>query len=161
MNAQEIISAIREAGAKESQSILDALCDGAALLAMGVTTDDDQDAVEEALEIVKGQRVVNQALSITATTSDIELEDIPYNDMRREARERRDDAAAVLEEQGDQQVLEYVEYGDGVAVLYSPAWGYAYVNKRSNGVGDSILIEQGNADSADHAAHIWREANAG
>ena len=52
MNAQEIISIIREAGAKESQSILDALCDGAALLALGIT-DDDQEAVEEAFALVK------------------------------------------------------------------------------------------------------------
>lgn len=55
MNAQEIISAIRDAGAKDSQSILDVLCDGAALLAMGIT-DDDQEAVEEAWEIIKAER---------------------------------------------------------------------------------------------------------
>jgi hypothetical protein len=52
MKAQEIISAIREAGEKDSQSILELLCAGAVLLAMGLTYD-DLGAVEEAYEIVK------------------------------------------------------------------------------------------------------------
>lgn len=49
MNAQEILSAIRET-ATDKQSILEALCDGAALAAIGVT-DEDQDEVEEAYDI--------------------------------------------------------------------------------------------------------------
>ena len=98
MNAQEIIAAIIKEGATDSQSILDALCDGAALAAIGITDD-------------------------------------------------------------DQKVLEYIEFADGVAVLFSPVFGYAYINQRSPGVGDSMLVESGGADSADHAARIWRGAN--
>lgn len=97
-------------------------------------------------------------LTITATTTDLEIESIPYLDMRIEATERRDDAAAVLEEQGDEEVLQYETYDDGVAVLYSPIFGYALVNRASPGVGDSVLIDNGEADSADHAADIYRAA---
>lgn len=99
-------------------------------------------------------------LAITATTTDAELESIRYNDMRREARERRDDATAVLDEQGDQTVLEYQEFDDGVAALFSPVFGYALANQWSGGVGDSLLIESGHADSIEHAAQQWRDANA-
>ena len=99
-------------------------------------------------------------LSISASTTDLELEDIRCNDMRREARERRDDAAAVQAEQGDQEVLEYEEMDDGMVVLYSPIFGYALVNQRSTGEGDSMLIESGQADSIEHAASVWRAANA-
>lgn len=63
MNAQEIISAIIEDGATDSQSILDALCDGAALAALGIT-DEDQDAVEQAFSEVK-QRIVESAMLLT------------------------------------------------------------------------------------------------
>ena len=52
MNAQDIIQAIREEGADSKQAIIDALCDGAALLALGIT-DKDQAAVEEAFAIVQ------------------------------------------------------------------------------------------------------------
>jgi hypothetical protein len=93
---------------------------------------------------------------IRATTTDAELETIQFVDMRAEAKERRDDALAVMAEQGDQVVLEYVEYNDGVAVLYSPAFGYALVNCHSTGVGDSYLIESGLAESAENAADTFR-----
>ena len=53
MNAQQILDAIREFNT-DKQAMLDALCDGAALEAIGVT-DDDQEAVEEAYQIVKKQ----------------------------------------------------------------------------------------------------------
>lgn len=160
MNAQQIISAIIEDGATDSQSILDVLCDGAALESLGLT-DDDQEAVEEAYSTVQKQQRVEVSITISASTTDAEIEcAIDYCDMSKEAKERRDDAAAVIAEQGDQVVLEYVEFADGVAVLYSPEFGYAYVNQRSPGVGDSMLVESGKADSADHAAHIWRHANA-
>lgn len=99
------------------------------------------------------------AFIITATTTDQEIEVIPYQDMLKEARERRDDAAAVLDVQGDQEVLEYVEYSDGVAVLFSPVFGYALVNRWSAGVGDSMVIENGGAASAEDAADQWRDAN--
>ena len=52
MNAQEIIQAIRDTGAESTQAILDALCDGEALMALGIT-DEDQEAVEEAFAITK------------------------------------------------------------------------------------------------------------
>lgn len=159
MNAQEIIAAIIEEGATDSQSILDALCDGAALAAIGIT-DDDKDAVEEACSTVQRQQRVEVAFDISASTDDAEIESaIGYCDMSKEAKERRDDAAAVMDEQGDQKVLEYIEFADGVAVLFSPVFGYAYINQRSPGVGDSMLVESGGADSADHAARIWRGAN--
>ena len=159
VNAQQIISAVIESGATDSKSILDVLCDGAALAAMGIT-DDDQDAVEEACITVRKQQRAEVFFVISASTDDAEIESaIGYCDMSKEAKERRNDAAAVMDEQGDQKVLEYVEFADGVAVLYSPEFGYAYVNQRSPGVGDSMLIENGGADSADHAAHIWRSKN--
>ena len=102
----------------------------------------------------------NISFSISASTTDLELENIRYSDMRREARERRDDAAAVQSEQGDQEVLEYQEMDDGVVVLHSPVFGYALVNQRSTGEGDSMLIENGQADSVEHAVSVWRVANA-
>lgn len=159
MNAQEIIAAIIEEGAKDSQSILDTLCDGAALAAIGIT-DDDKNAVEEAYSAIQRQQRVEVAFDISASTEDAEIESaIGYCDMIREAKERRGDALAVMEEQGNQKVLEYVEFADGVAVLFSPVFGYAYINQRSPGVGDSMLVESGRCCSAEHAAHIWRSAN--
>lgn len=95
-------------------------------------------------------------LTITATTSTDAIEAaIPFLDMRREAIERRDDAAAVLPEQGDQTVLELHEI-DGVTVLHSPAFEYAYVNEAGPGVGDSLLIENWECPTPDHAARVWR-----
>lgn len=47
MNAQEIIAAIKEAGATTMEEVRDVLEDGAALAAMGIT-DEHQEAVEEA-----------------------------------------------------------------------------------------------------------------
>lgn len=49
---QNIIDIIREAGAEDDQAILDTLKDGATLLALGIT-DDDQEAVEEAITLLK------------------------------------------------------------------------------------------------------------
>ena len=93
---------------------------------------------------------------ITATTTDDEIyEAIPYLDMCQEAIERRDDAAAVLEEQGNQTVLEYSQ-ADGVDVLYSPDFGYALVNERTAGVGDSLLIGNGECTGPEQAARVWR-----
>lgn len=95
-------------------------------------------------------------LTITGKTTDIEIEQaIRYVDMRIEAQGRRDDASAVFEEQGDQTVLELHDI-DGVDVLYSPVFGYALVNEHSPGVGDSLLIESGEAASAEDAAARWK-----
>lgn len=53
MTAADIIKAIRVTTSNK-QYILDALCDGEALAAIGVT-DADQDAVEEAYDIIKNE----------------------------------------------------------------------------------------------------------
>jgi hypothetical protein len=99
-------------------------------------------------------------LTIKGSTSTQQIEDaIPYTDMRRHAIERRDDAAAVIAEQGDQDVLELHQI-DGVDVLYSPTFGYAYVNAQSGGIGDSMVIDNGEAASAEHAALVWQTRNA-
>lgn len=93
------------------------------------------------------------AIAATTTTEAIE-QAIPFLDMREHAIELRDMAAAVIDEQGDQAALELHDI-DGVTVLYSPAFGYAYVNQASPGVGNSLLIGNGEADSPEHAAQQW------
>lgn len=94
-------------------------------------------------------------LTITATTATEAIEAaIAFIDMREHAIEMRDMAAAVIEQQGDQTVLELHDI-DGVTVLYSPAFGYAYVNQASPGVGNSLLIDNGEADSPEDAAQQW------
>jgi hypothetical protein len=92
-------------------------------------------------------------IKASTTTESIEAA-IPYLDMRQEAIERRDDAAAVLGEQGDQTVLELHNIS-GVDVLYSPVFGYAYVNETSPGIGNSLVISSGEADSPEQAAEKW------
>lgn len=52
--AQDIIDLIKEAGAEDAQSIRAVLEDGAALLALGIT-DEDQEAVEEAHFMVSNE----------------------------------------------------------------------------------------------------------
>ena len=52
MNAQQIIEVIKASGTIDKKGILDALCDGLALAGLGLG-DSDQDAVEEAFDIVK------------------------------------------------------------------------------------------------------------
>lgn len=99
-------------------------------------------------------------LTITPATATEAIEAaIPFLDMRGHAFEQRNMAAAVREEQGDQAVLELHDI-DGVAVLYSPVFGYAYVNEMSTGVGNSLLIGNGEADSPEHAAQEWLNAAA-
>ena len=81
--------------------------------------------------------------------------------MRKEARGRRDDERAIAEGwelSDDFQTLTYHEFADGVCVLYSPIFGYAYANQNTTGVGDSLLIESGRAGSPGHAAAQWRQA---
>jgi len=95
-------------------------------------------------------------LTITATTTDDDLQAIPYLDMRQEATERRDDALAVINEQGNQTVLEY-HHIDGVDVLYSPVFAYATVNELSSGIGNSLVIEAWQCESPEHAARVWRD----
>lgn len=96
-------------------------------------------------------------LSITATTTDDAIDAaIPYLDMRAHALEMRDMAAAVLAEQGDQEVLQ-LHAIDGVDVLYSPAHDYAYVNQSSGGTGNSLILNAGEAESPEVAAAKWAE----
>ena len=100
-----------------------------------------------------------KTLTIKATTTDEAIEsEIRFLDMQANAIEMRDMAKAVIEEQGDQAVLELHEFGD-VVVLYSPTFGYAFVNERSTGIGNSLQIDGGNADSAEHAAQQWSEGS--
>lgn len=95
-------------------------------------------------------------LTITATTSTEAIEAaIPFLDMRAHAIELRDMAAAVIAEQGDQVVAELHEI-DGVTVLHSQAFEYAYVNEAGPGVGDSLLIENWECPTPDHAVRVWR-----
>ena len=103
---------------------------------------------------------MTKTIAIRATTTDAEIAAaIPYADMRVEARDRRDDAAAVLAEQGDQIVLELHDI-DGVDVLYSPAYSYAMVNERSPGGGDSLMIANSECDAPEMAVLIWRTVDA-
>ena len=99
-------------------------------------------------------------LTIRASTTTEEIEAaIQYLDMRKEAIERRDDAAAVLAEQGDQEVLE-LHHIDGVDVLFSPVFAYALVNERTTGIGESLLIGNNDCKSPEHAVSVWRGAEA-
>lgn len=94
--------------------------------------------------------------SITASTTDQEIENaISFLDMRAHAIERRDDAAAVIEEQGDQEVLQLHEC-DGVTVLLSPVFGYAVINEKSTGVGNSLFTDNGDVGCPEDAVKIWR-----
>ena len=67
MNAQQVISMLIEAGATEKQSMLDVLCDGAALAALGLD-DEDQDAVEEAYGIILLQESPKEKIMIASKT---------------------------------------------------------------------------------------------
>jgi hypothetical protein len=94
-------------------------------------------------------------LTIDASTTDEAIYDaMPYVDMRHHAIERRDDAAAVETDNPVGTVLELHDI-DGVDVLWSPAFGYAYVNQRSPGVGNSLQIDNGGAWSPESAASQW------
>lgn len=98
-------------------------------------------------------------LTIRATTTDQEIENaLPFLDMRQHAIERRNDAAAVLPEQGDETVLEVEEF-EGTTVMYSPIFSYAYVNGRSAGVGDSYLLD-GEFESVEQAVARYRGGDA-
>lgn len=103
---------------------------------------------------------MTKTLTIRASTTTDEIDAaIPYVDMRKEAIERRDDAAAVLAEQGDQEVLE-LHHIDGVDVLFSPVFAYALVNERTTGIGDSLLIGADECPNPEHAVSVWRGAEA-
>ena len=98
---------------------------------------------------------IMKIITIKASTATSEIEAaIPFLDMRAHAIEMRDMAYQVMAEQGDQDVLELHEI-DGVTVLFSPVWGYAYVNESSPGVGNSLEICNGEADSPEAAAARW------
>lgn len=97
-------------------------------------------------------------LTIKASTTTDAIEDaIPFPDMRAHAIELRDMelGAAVIDEQCDQVVAELHEI-DGVTILWSPVFEYAYVNEDTPGVGDSLLIEQYECPTPEHAVSVWR-----
>lgn len=78
-----------------------------------------------------------------------------FPDMLEHAIEQRDDAR-VLDPTED--VLE-VHTIEDVVILYSPTFGYAYVNEEGDGIGDSMLIGNGECDSAAHAYYLWTGEN--
>ncbi len=95
--------------------------------------------------------------TICASTTDTDIEAaIPFCEMRREAIERRDDAAAVIDEQGDQAVLDLYEI-NGVTVLWSEAYCYGVVNETGPGVGDCMYVseDQDGVVSPVQAAAYW------
>ena len=97
---------------------------------------------------------MNLITTISATTTTDAIEDaIRFLDMRTAAIEARDMVAAVLQEQGDSVTLELHEI-DGITVLFSPVFGYAWVNEVSTGVGNSLFVEY--AQTPDDAAAEWR-----
>lgn len=110
------------------------------------------------IEVIATNREIEMtaALTIKASTTTEEIEAaIPFLDMRAHAIELRDMAAAVIDEQGDQVVAELHEI-DGIAVLWSPVFEYAYVNEAGPGIGDSLLIGNGECPDAEHAVRVWR-----
>lgn len=96
-------------------------------------------------------------LEITALTSDEEIMDaIPFLDMREFALCRRNDAKAPYEAGDDlESVLELHEI-DGITVLWDPIWACCLVNEASPGVGDSLILYNGEAMSPEEAAKAWR-----
>ncbi|MCS0585341.1 hypothetical protein NX784_27555 [Massilia pinisoli] len=78
--------------------------------------------------------------------------------MRDHARECRDDASAIVKDEGDCTLLKYHD-ADGVNVLYSPEFGYAYVNEKSPGVGNSLFLEIDEVTSVEQAAEMWNASN--
>jgi len=109
---------------------------------------------------------MNKILEINANTTDEQIEDaIRFLDMREHAIEQRNYAKAPYEaaiegknpyddDPEAEAVLELHEI-DGVAVLWSPNWGYAYVNEQSTGVGSSLMLDNDEANSPEDAAARW------
>ena len=96
-------------------------------------------------------------LKIDATTTNDAIEAaMPYLDMRSHAIERRDDALAVDDEHPVGTVLELHDVG-GIDVLWSPTHGYAVINERSGGIGNSLVLDNGTALTPEGAALCWRE----
>lgn len=111
------------------------------------------------IEVIATNREIEMttaALTIKASTTTEAIEAaIQFLDMRAHAIELRDMAAAVIDEQGDQVVAELHEI-DGIAVLWSPVFEYAYVNEAGPGIGDSLLIGNGECPSPGHAVAWWK-----
>ncbi len=101
-------------------------------------------------------------LTIRASTTNADIESaIPCDEMRRHAIERRDDAAAVIDEMGDEAVLDLYKI-DGVTVLWSSAYCYGVVNKTGRGAGDCLYAgekPEGVVTPAEAAA-FWYKQNA-
>jgi len=97
-------------------------------------------------------------LTIKATTTTDTIENaIPFRDMREHAITLRDmelDGALIPEDY--EEVAAELHEIDGVLVLWSPEFGYAYVNEDGPGAGDSLMIEQYECPTPEHAARVWR-----
>ena len=107
--------------------------------------------------MIIAKKINDWHFAISATTTNDEIKkNIPYLDMQLEAIERRDDAAAVLDEQGDQTVLQFYKI-ENVDVLFSSTFGYAFVNEQSNGISDSLFIGNDECESPEYAVKLWQQ----
>ena len=111
--------------------------------------------MDSAVLFSKPESTMSKQTTIRATTTNDAIEAaVPFVDMRLHAIEMRDMAAAVLAEQGDQEVL-HVHEIDGVTVLWSEQWAYAMVNQRSPGAGDSVTYGNDRFSSPEEAAAAY------
>lgn len=97
-------------------------------------------------------------LTIKASTTTDAIEDaIPFRDMREHAIALRDLelGAAVIPEDYEEVVAELHEI-DGVTILWSPVFAYAYVNEDGPGAGDSLMIDEYECPTPEHAVSVWR-----
>jgi hypothetical protein len=95
-------------------------------------------------------------LSITgATDVDAIIDTIPFCDMRSHALEIHEWLRAVDPTGSAPPVLVLCDVG-GVTVLWSPVYDYAFANAGGPGVGDSVLIPNGECSSPEYAAAVWR-----
>ncbi len=98
-----------------------------------------------------------------STTTYADIEDaIPYGEMRRHAIERRDGAAGVIDELGDEEVLDLYEI-DGVLVLWSDAFCYGVMN-RTDPFDDCLCLYAGEKPEGvvtpAEAAAYWHKQHA-
>ena len=102
-------------------------------------------------------------LTIKASTTTDAIEGaIPFRDMREHAITLRDlELGAALIPEDYEEVAAELHEIDGVTVLWSPEFGYAYVNEDGPGAGNSLLIDERECPTPEYAARVWRRtANA-
>ena len=99
---------------------------------------------------------MTKILEITATTTDEVLErEIPFLDMRSFAAERRDDAKAVYDADGSEDVVLTLHDIDGAIVLWDADWACGYVNRVTTGIGNSRILENDEVGSPEAAAAAY------